>query len=174
MAIRGANKDRVLTLQIAALVAAGLLLVGLMLGALMLLTVRWLLVRGWLRGATPWVLGLGAVLAAPLLSALLQSHGSPALAAALQSRWWNWLGVVTEKPPTEDWVPLLPWLGVMLWGAGAAQWWWQRRTSRAVRTAGAAERALALLGRWSLSYYMLHQPVLIGLLMAFRALSAAH
>lgn len=142
--------------------------------ALMLLTVRWLLVRGWLRGATPWVLGLGAVLAAPLLSALLQSHGSPALAAALQSRWWNWLGVVTEKPPTEDWVPLLPWLGVMLWGAGAAQWWWQRRTSRAVRTAGAAERALALLGRWSLSYYMLHQPVLIGLLMAFRALSAAY
>ena len=142
--------------------------------ALMLLTVRWLLVRGWLRGATPWVLGLGAVLAAPLLSALLQSHGSPALGAALQSRWWNWLGVVTEKPPTEDWVPLLPWLGVMLWGAGAAQWWWQRRTSRAVRTAGAAERALALLGRWSLSYYMLHQPVLIGLLMAFRALSAAH
>ena len=108
------------------------------------------------------------------MSALLQSHGSPALAAALQSRWWNWLGVVTEKPPTEDWVPLLPWLGVMLWGAGAAQWWWQRRTSRAVRTAGAAERALALLGRWSLSYYMLHQPVLIGLLMAFRALSAAH
>ena len=55
--------------------------------ALMLLMVRWLLVRGWLRGATPWVLGLGAVLAAPLLSALLQSHGSPALAAALQSRW---------------------------------------------------------------------------------------
>ena len=29
--------------------------------ALMLLMVRWLLVRGWLRGATPWVLGLGAV-----------------------------------------------------------------------------------------------------------------
>ena len=71
-------------------------------------------------------------------------------------------------------MPLLPWLGVMLWGAGAAQWWWQRRTSRAVRTPGTAERALALLGRWSLSYYMLHQPVLIGLLMAFRALSAAY
>lgn len=27
-------------------------------------------------------------------------------------------------------------------------------------------RPLATLGRWSLSYYMLHQPVMIGLLMA--------
>jgi peptidoglycan/LPS O-acetylase OafA/YrhL len=27
-------------------------------------------------------------------------------------------------------------------------------------------RKLAVLGRWSLSYYMLHQPVMIGLLLA--------
>jgi len=29
-----------------------------------------------------------------------------------------------------------------------------------------AARPLAVLGRWSLSYYMLHQPVMIGLLLA--------
>jgi peptidoglycan/LPS O-acetylase OafA/YrhL len=30
----------------------------------------------------------------------------------------------------------------------------------------AAVRPLAVLGRWSLSFYMVHQPVLIGALMA--------
>jgi peptidoglycan/LPS O-acetylase OafA/YrhL len=30
----------------------------------------------------------------------------------------------------------------------------------------AALKPLALLGRWSLTYYMLHQPVMIGVLMA--------
>jgi len=30
----------------------------------------------------------------------------------------------------------------------------------------AAFKPLAMLGRWSLSYYMLHQPVLLGGLMA--------
>jgi peptidoglycan/LPS O-acetylase OafA/YrhL len=33
-------------------------------------------------------------------------------------------------------------------------------------------RPLALLGRWSLSFYMLHQPLLIGTLMAGRSLGA--
>jgi len=33
-----------------------------------------------------------------------------------------------------------------------------------------ALQPLALLGRWSLSFYMLHQPVFIGALMAFVAL----
>jgi uncharacterized membrane protein len=34
------------------------------------------------------------------------------------SRLTNWVGLVTRKPVTEDFVPLLPWLGVMLWGPG--------------------------------------------------------
>ncbi|QTD47106.1 DUF1624 domain-containing protein [Ottowia testudinis] len=139
--------------------------------AVMLLITRWLLVRGWLAGVAPWILGLALVLAGPLLSQWLQAHGSPALSAALQGRWLNWLGVVMEKPFTEDWVPLLPWLGVMLWGVGAAHGWAGRPARDAARAPGSAQRALAVLGRWSLSYYMVHQPLLIGLLMAWGAVA---
>jgi peptidoglycan/LPS O-acetylase OafA/YrhL len=42
-------------------------------------------------------------------------------------------------------------------------------TTRAGRLA-APLAPLAVLGRWSLSFYMLHQPVLIGALMAYMAL----
>ena len=76
------------------------------------------------------------------------------------SRWLNWTGLITHLPITEDYVPVLPWLGVMLWGFALARW-------RPMSLHGALPKAfhpLALLGRWSLSFYMLHQPVLIGLL----------
>lgn len=32
---------------------------------------------------------------------------------------WNWLAWTSQKPVTEDYVPLFPWLGVMWWGAAA-------------------------------------------------------
>jgi len=87
---------------------------------------------------------------------------------AFDSRWTNWVGLVTRKPITEDYAPLLPWLGVMLWGLAAGQWLlaWRRRWIAGPLTRVA--RPLALLGAWSLSFYMLHQPVLIGTLLAWR------
>lgn len=148
--------------------------------AVMLLATRWLLVRGALRGAVPWALGALLLAAGPLGSAWLQgaAPAHPALAAALDSRWGYWLGWVTHKPATEDYVPLLPWWGVMLWGVGLAQWAQarQRRAGRPLRwlqqpaAARGPGHGLVLLGRWSLSYYMLHQPVMIGALMAWQAL----
>jgi len=86
------------------------------------------------------------------------------------SRWTNWVGLVTHKPVTEDYVPLLPWIGVALWGLAAGQWLLRERRSAwaadlpgTVRSVGGP---LAALGRWSLTFYMLHQPVLIGLVTA--------
>jgi uncharacterized membrane protein len=52
----------------------------------------------------------------------------------------------------------------MWWGMALGQWLLRARPDALARQLGHAGRALAWLGRWSLSYYMLHQPVLIGLL----------
>jgi uncharacterized membrane protein len=82
------------------------------------------------------------------------------------TRWTNWVGLVTRKPITEDFVPLLPWFGVMLWGAAAGRWLQARRPDVLRGGVPGVLRPLALLGRWSLTFYMLHQPVLIGVLMA--------
>ena len=140
--------------------------------ALMLLVTRWALLRG-LNGVWPWLLGAALIAAGPLGSGWLQAHvpTHPAVAAALDSRWLNWLGWVTHKPPTEDYVPLLPWLGVMWWGVGAAQALQARAADTLAQPAGPVGGVLALLGRWSLGYYMLHQPVMIGALMAWVAWS---
>lgn len=119
--------------------------------AVMLLIAR--LTAGW--GAWLWPLGLVAV-------ALPQLVADP----FFDTRATNWIGLVTRKPVTEDFVPVLPWLGVLWWGMAGARWAMKHRP---VWLAGALPRVLAplaRLGRWSLSFYMLHQPVLIGLLMA--------
>jgi uncharacterized membrane protein len=87
---------------------------------------------------------------------------------AFDSRWTNWVGLVTRKPVTEDYAPLLPWLGVMLWGLAAGQWLLAQRRPVLTGTVPRAVLPLALLGRWSLSFYMVNQPVLIGALLAWR------
>jgi uncharacterized membrane protein len=95
--------------------------------------------------------------------------------AWFDSRWTNWIGLVTHKPVTEDYVPVLPWFGVMLIGLLAGRWWSQARPGRRFGPvlSSLPLRGLALLGRWPLSYYMVHQPVLIGLIMAGLALRAS-
>jgi uncharacterized membrane protein len=82
----------------------------------------------------------------------------------------NWIGLITHKPVTEDYVPVLPWLGVVLWGQAAARWMLASRPHWLSGSLPAAAHPLAVLGRWSLSFYMIHQPVLIGAIMAVLAL----
>ncbi len=83
------------------------------------------------------------------------------------TRLTNWVGLVTRKPMTEDFAPLLPWLGVMWWGLASGRWVLARRPQWLADPLPKALSGLALLGRWSLSFYMLHQPVLIGALLLF-------
>jgi len=112
-------------------------------------------------------------LAAPL-GAWLWALGALAIAlpqiahhAFFDSRWTNWVGLVTHKPITEDYVPLLPWLGAMAFGVAAGQWLLRLRPAVLSASLPRALHPLAVLGRWSLSFYMLHQPILIGLLLAW-------
>jgi uncharacterized membrane protein len=109
---------------------------------------------GW--GRWLWPLGLAAVL-------LPQFVQHP----FFDTRLANWVGLVTRKPYTEDYVPLLPWLGVLWWGLAAGRWIVERRPSWLAGPLPQPFGPLAVLGRWSLSFYMLHQPVLIGVLLAW-------
>ena len=127
--------------------------------ALMLIVVR--LTAHW----GHWLWGLGALAIASKFIAehLLQSGPLAPWSDVLNSMRWNWLGWISRKPVTEDYVPLFPWLGVMWWGAAAGAWLAQRQAGRLARPLPKALQALAGLGRWSLSYYLLHQPVLMAL-----------
>ena len=85
--------------------------------------------------------------------------------------WTHWVGLVTRPPITEDWVPVLPWLGVLLLGLAAGHALLNRPQPWLVQPLPRALASLATLGRWSLSFYMLHQPVLLGALLAGRQLA---
>ena len=78
-------------------------------------------------------------------------------------RAWSWLGFTTHKPATEDYVPLVPWAGVVLIGIalGQALRW---TAFRPLVPFAKAPRLLRFLGRHSLLVYMIHQPVLLGVL----------
>ena len=76
----------------------------------------------------------------------------------------NWIGLVTRKPVTEDYVPLLPWLGVMLWGVAAGQALLAGRRQTLSGALPAPLQGLAVLGRWSLTVYMVHQPLFFAVL----------
>lgn len=82
----------------------------------------------------------------------------------------NWVGLVTHKPVTEDFVPVLPWLGVMLWGFALGQALLDHRRALLAGPVPSLLAPLATLGRWPLVVYMLHQPLLIGALTVARML----
>ncbi len=108
--------------------------------------------------------GMGTVL-------LLASAAALALPWLVQhpffdTRYTNWIGLITHKPATEDFVPVLPWIGVMWIGLVGTQGLLARHPAVLQGSLPRALQPLAFLGRWSLTFYMAHQPVMIGLLLA--------
>lgn len=85
------------------------------------------------------------------------------------------IGFMTFKPRTEDYVPLFPWIGMVLVGGGLAALWQRRQW----RVPGAlmplnerAPRWLLFLGTWALTVYLIHQPILLGAMTLLRKLGA--
>ena len=78
--------------------------------------------------------------------------------------WTNWLGLVTHLPVTQDYVPLLPWMGVMCWGLASGQLVMRVMPTLLTTPVPSLMQPLVVLGRWSLSFYMVHKPFFIGLL----------
>lgn len=130
--------------------------------ALMLIIVR--LTAHW--GRWLWLWGTVAIAMKFVYAYLIISPATGHFVEIMNSPLLNWLGLVTRNPVTEDYVPLLPWLGVMWWGVAAGRWLTRHRPAFFTQPVPAPLKPLVWLGRWSLTYYMLHQPVLIGGLMA--------
>jgi uncharacterized membrane protein len=77
-------------------------------------------------------------------------------------RWLNWLGFFRQTPETADLVPVFHWFGVVLIGLLATRLF---RAAPAFTWASSnrAVRVLRWMGRWSLIIYLVHQPLLFGL-----------
>ena len=85
----------------------------------------------------------------------------------LNSRFLAWIGLASSPPSSNDFVPIFPWLALPLIGIAIArlglQSGWMENAGSAQLKRPAA-RALAWAGRWSLTIYLVHQPILLGLL----------
>ena len=115
-----------------------------------------------------WVLGFLLIGFKFLMPALFAAVG-PSLEVFNQPL-LNWLGIVSYKPRTEDYVPLIPWLGVMWLGLASGLALMKYKKQLIAAELPVALQPLAVLGRYSLSYYLIHQPVLFGLIMFVKKL----
>ena len=108
-----------------------------------------------------WNLPLGlACLAAGIV---LQNQN-----VALPFPWLLWLGLPPVRYATFDYFPLLPWFGLILLGVwlGGLLYAGGRRAFPLPDWSGAAPvRTLSFLGRHSLLIYLIHQPLLMGVLL---------
>ena len=92
-------------------------------------------------------------------------------AAAFDTRWLAWIGFAATPPPSNDYVPIFPWVGLTIVAIGA---------TKAALSSGLYGRIIQLethenrrflpfvwMGRHSLVIYLVHQPVLLAVILPF-------
>jgi uncharacterized membrane protein len=123
------------------------------------------------------MIAAGSILALPFLrlpvwstlAVALLVFAAPQFIAsdAFDTRWLAWIGFAQTPPTTNDFEPVFPWFSAILVGVALgriavdrdfvgriAQW----------RADSHPARWLAVAGRWSLVIYLVHQPILLGVL----------
>lgn len=80
-----------------------------------------------------------------------------------------WVGLSASNPRSNDYVPLFPWFGAVLLGIAAARLATRSgaRARLASLTPGRWANPFVFIGRHSLAFYLIHQPVLIGCVWLF-------
>ena len=109
------------------------------------------------------VLGLVAVIC------LLLPYG--ASHEVFDGHFLQWLGLSVHVTPANDYVPLFPWFAFVVLGLLVGRIL-KARIPVPETELGRAARGLAFLGRHGLVFYLIHQPVLIGLISGMVALGA--
>lgn len=94
--------------------------------------------------------------------------------------WWWWSGLSQSVPPTSDYEPVFPWFGWVLVGIAMAKIcinrnWLSRLADvkfEHPKTLAPLAKFMQLLGRNSLVFYLVHQPIMIGLLYVYLQITA--
>jgi uncharacterized membrane protein len=148
------------------------------LGALITVATYIALDEGYIVFGILHLIGLSIILAYPMIersseSALLGLFlifaGAYLYQRSYGFSWLLWLGLKPHGFYTLDYFPLLPWLGVVLIGIAIGNGLYRggrRRYGVPDLSASPAAGGLGFLGRHSLFIYLLHQPIIIGVLMA--------
>jgi uncharacterized membrane protein len=112
-----------------------------------------------------------AFLPTPAWFMILAGIGAVAAPFFLLDRLFDWppllfIGLSPNPRPTVDYVPLLPWFGIVLFGMALARLALDHGVVARLASWNPAQawRPLTFIGRWSLPIYLLHQPILIGAL----------
>lgn len=90
--------------------------------------------------------------------------------------WLHWVGLMTHKPLTNDYVPLLPWFGVVLMGIGMGRLIVTSSSAKLMRVLSWHSRRLPFpilnfFGRQAIHVYILHVPIILGLIEGYLWLS---
>ncbi|VAW72011.1 hypothetical protein MNBD_GAMMA12-3011 [hydrothermal vent metagenome] len=92
--------------------------------------------------------------------------------SAFDQSYLQWVGLMTDKPITEDYVPLIPWFGVVLLGMFLGKLLFVKKSLSVSdklmcwSSNHFVARLFAFFGRHAIHVYMLHQPIFIGLISA--------